>query len=127
LAHVIDQIDIRELTAHYNRAADAGDGDGFAATFTADGALIVAGETVCSGKEELASFAGKARGTIHATTDAVLTLLGDEARQECTLLLFRVARDGSGVRLQNTGRYEDEIVRTRQGWLFHRRSVVFHA
>lgn len=127
VALLTDQLEIRELTARYNRAADAGDGEGFAATFTADGSLVMAGETLCSGEAELVAFAGKPRGTVHATTDPVLSVKGDEATQECTLLLFRTARDGTSVRLENTGRYEDELVRTKDGWRFRRRSVLFDA
>jgi hypothetical protein len=127
LAELTDRLEIRELTARYNRASDTGDGEGFAATFTADGALVMAGKTLCTGSAELVAFAGKPRGTVHATTDPVLSLNGDEATQECTLLLFRKARDGSSVRLENTGRYEDELVRTQDGWRFRRRSVLFDA
>lgn len=127
LEALTDRLEIRELTARYNLASDSGNGDGFAATFTVDGSLVMAGKTICSGAAELAAFAGKPRGIVHATTDPVILLEGDEAKQECTLLLFRTARDGSSVRLENTGRYEDELVRTADGWRFRRRSVSFHA
>lgn len=126
-ADLRDRIEIRELTARYNHAADAGDAEGFAATFTADGSLVMAGEMICSGEAELLAFASKPRGTVHATTDPVLTVAGDAATQVCTLLLYRRARDGTSVQLQNTGRYEDELVRTEDGWRFHRRSVLLDA
>lgn len=124
LAELRDRFEIRELTARYNRASDTGDGEGFAGTFTADGVLVMAGQTLCTGAGELVAFAGKPRGTVHVTTDSVISLDGDEATQECTLILFRRARDGSSVRLETTGRYEDELVRTQGGWRFRRRSVL---
>ena len=122
-----DHLSIRDLSARYNRAADDADGAAFAATFTPDGRLDVGGKTVCTGSQQLAAFVAKPRGTVHVTADAVVELNGDEATQACTLILFRRSRDGQHVVLENTGRYEDELVRTPDGWRFAVRRITFHA
>lgn len=124
---LVDHFAIRELTARYNRAADDGDGAGFAATFTSGGLLEMGGTVMCTGTDELVAFAGKPRGTVHVTSDPLIEVRGDEATQHCTLVLFRRARDGQSVRLENTGRYEDSLERTPDGWRFSRRRVTFDA
>ena len=48
---LLDRARIRELTARYNRCFDDGDPEGFAATFTEDGVMEVAGGPSTSGRE----------------------------------------------------------------------------
>jgi hypothetical protein len=119
-----DRLAIRELTARYNRAVDDGDGEAFASTFTSDGRLEVGTEMVCIGFVELAAFGGKPRGTVHVTSDAIVELDGEDATQRCTLVLFRRSRDGHSVSVENTGRYDDRLVRTGDGWRFRSRTVT---
>lgn len=118
-----DWIAIRELSARYNRAFDDGDGEAFAATFTPDGTLEFAGGGFSrAGRDALASFVATSRyGNVHATTDAIIEVDGDRGRQSCTVLLAWRRRDRSRVLFQMTGRYEDELVRTPDGWRFARR------
>jgi hypothetical protein len=121
-----DLVAIGELTARYNVAADDADGSAFADTFSADGVLEMGGAVVCTGSSELVAFASKPRGTVHFTTDPIVVIEGDTATQHCSLLLLRRARDGSSVRIETTGRYHDELVRTAAGWRFRRRTVTLH-
>jgi hypothetical protein len=118
-----DWIEIRELTARFNRAFDDGDGAGFADTFTADGTLEFSGGGFSStGHEALTAFvAGSAYGNVHITTDPIIEVDGDRARQRCTMLLAWRRKDRSRVVFQLTGRYDDELERTASGWRFRRR------
>lgn len=114
---------IRSLTASYNRAFDSGDTEAWLATFTEDGALVVDGEQVYAGRNELASFCeGRAGSYHHLSTDSEIEIHADSAVQRCSLLLFHTA--GAGATLIGTGRYVDDLVHTSSGWRFKRRSVA---
>jgi hypothetical protein len=98
---LLDRAQIRELTARYNRCFDDGDPDGFAATFTEDGAMEV---------------------------DATVEVDGDHAVQDVKLLvLARPAADAAPdvrrTKVTNSGRYHDELVRTPDGWRFTHRTA----
>lgn len=120
-----DWIEIRELTARFNRAIDDGDAAAFADTFTADGSLEFNGGAFSRrGREALTEFAGEsAYGNVHITTDAIIEVDGDRARQRCTVLLAWRRKDRTKVLFQLTGRYDDELERLPQGWRFKRRLV----
>jgi len=120
-AYVADWIEIRTLTAVSGASFDACDCDGYAATFTADGEMWLDAERLSAGRDELAKLPAKPRGFVHVTTDPIIELDGCTATQRCTLLLYRRSRDGSKVSLFSTGRYEDRLVRTDDGWRFARR------
>jgi ketosteroid isomerase-like protein len=123
-----DRIEIQELTARYNRAADDGDADALVAVFTPDGAMTMSSagqQRAFRGAADLhAMLGGRPPGiTVHATTDSIVELDGDEARQQCTLLLIRRLHD-AGKASFRTGRYEDRLVRTPDGWKFAERAVT---
>jgi hypothetical protein len=121
LATLADKIAIRELTATYNRAVDDGRiEDAFATFVDGAGSLEIKGMGAMTGDELRALFSALA-GIVHATTDAIIEVDGDRARQLCTLLVLVRAPEGGVVRLVTTGRYEDDVERTAQGWRFLRR------
>ena len=130
VAWLVDRAQIRELTARYNRCFDDGDPEGFAATFTEDGVMEVVGGPSTTGRAGLAEMVrGTPYGIVHVTVDAIVEVDGDRAVQDVTLLV--VARPPEGVphserrsRLQRTGRYRDELVRTAEGWRFARRTAT---
>ncbi|MGD0379153.1 MAG: nuclear transport factor 2 family protein [Acidimicrobiales bacterium] len=130
MAWVVDRARIRELTARYNRCFDDGDPEGFAANFTEDGAMVVEGGPTTTGRAALAEMVRRTPyGIVHVTVDAIVEVDGDRAVQDVTLLVL--ARPGPDAppdkrrsRLQNTGRYHDELVRTAEGWRFARRTVT---
>jgi uncharacterized protein (TIGR02246 family) len=110
---------IRELTATYNRCFDAGDAEGFANTFVPDGALEIVGGPVIAGHEALRDMCRSTPRTVgHVTVNAVVTVDGDRATQRCTLL---VLDRSSPPKLMATGSYDDDLVRTDEGWRFVRR------
>lgn len=125
LDDIADRIAIRELTARYNHAFDDVDPDAWAGTFTADGELVVHEGRTTRGHDALRALVERAGyGFVHITTDAVIDVAGDEARQVCTVLTAKRTREPKTATFSSTGRYRDELVRTSDGWRFRRRSVV---
>jgi uncharacterized protein (TIGR02246 family) len=130
VAWLRDRIQIRELTARYNRCFDDGDPEGFAATFTEDGVMEVTGGPTTTGRDALAEMCRHTPyGIVHVTVDATVEVDGDRAVQDVTLLVVaRPAPDAPAharsSRLQRSGRYHDELVRTPEGWRFARRTAT---
>jgi uncharacterized protein (TIGR02246 family) len=129
-AWVVDRAQILELTARYNRCFDDGDPEGYAANFTEDGAMAIEGGPTTSGRAALAEMVRRTPyGIVHVTVDPIIEVRGDRAVQDVTLLVL--ARPGPDSppdkrrsRLQSTGRYHDDLVRTPEGWKFERRTVT---
>lgn len=123
-AAVADSIAIRELSARYNFAIDEGRVEEWAATFAEGGTFESALLGTHTGSEALLEF-GKGYSAAftgrHCTTDHVVDLDGDRAHQRCYLVL--VNNDG-GCRVSTTAVYEDDLVRTADGWRFVHRRVV---
>ena len=130
LAWLVDRARIRELTARYNRCFDDGDPEGFAALFTEDGVMEVAGGPTTTGRAALAEMVRHTPyGIVHVTVDAIVDVDGDRAVQDVTLLVvYRPGTDAPAdkrsSRLQRSGRYRDELVRTPEGWRFARRTAT---
>jgi len=129
LSWLLDRTRIRELTARYNRCFDDGDAEGFATTFTEDGAMVVVGGFSVSGRAGLEEMCRHTPyGVVHVTADATVEIEGDRAVQDVTVLVLQrpkpdAAPDERASSLQRTGRYHDELVRTPDGWRFLRRSA----
>jgi uncharacterized protein (TIGR02246 family) len=121
-----DWIAIRELTAKYNHSVDDGDVEAFGSVFTEDAVVLfrtASGEQITEGRAAIQKLAERPPGQrVHATTDAVISIDGDTAIQECTLILTPVAAAGTAPTV--TGRYTDHLVRRPEGWRFARRTVV---
>lgn len=123
-----DWLNIRRLTARYARAMDDGDPKRFADVFVEDGVMEVINEDgtrrTHAGRAELAARAEHPPDHyVHMTLHPIIEVNGDEATQECTLLLHDMSA-GSGKLTVITGRYSDELVRTAKGWLFKHRLIT---
>ena len=139
--NLADELAIRGLTAHYSHMADQLRGDECAAAFTENGVLEIPGKRL-EGKPEIAGFfdvqalgapidigfglTGNLLSTVHATTDNVISIKGDEATQMSYQLVFRqvpreAARDGLIIL---THRWHDRLFRTDAGWLFEHRALT---
>lgn len=127
---LVDRARIRELTARYNRCFDDGDTEGFAATFTEDGVMEVAGAFKVEGRVALQEMCRNTPyGIVHVTTDATVEVEGDRAVQQVTVMVLQRPKPDAAANervstLSRTGRYRDELVRTDDGWRFARRSVA---
>jgi hypothetical protein len=125
--HLVDRTAIVELTARYNRAFDGVDVEGWLRTFTEDGVMVRDGRA-WRGHDELRRLIERVGyGMVHLTTDPVITISGDVAQQECSLLLLRRDPDRRQVHVLTTGRYRDELARTSAGWRFRLRDVTTDA
>jgi uncharacterized protein (TIGR02246 family) len=128
LERLIDHIEIRELTARYNRAFDDVDSEAWADVFTPDGVMEYTGGEPVVGRDALVAMnKGIGYGYVHITTDPIIDVDGDRATQKCTVIVCNRSKDGSPVQFGMTGRYEDELVRTPDGWRFKRRVATLDA
>ncbi len=125
VAELEDQLAIRDLTSRYNQAFDDMDLDGYVATFTDDAAFVIDGGAPIVGKPAIRAFHVEIGfGKVHSTVDHRIVIDGDRATQTCNLVLGERTPDRAvgSARLDNFGRYQDELVRTPDGWRFARRS-----
>jgi uncharacterized protein (TIGR02246 family) len=109
-----DRDEILQLMYRYNHAIDGGDVTGWAATFTADGVFDVAGQ-VRAGRDELIAFAASVHGYRHTVVNPVIDVVGDAATVRAYFVVYQ------GTAVAGTGTYEDEVVRTPDGWRFAKR------
>jgi ketosteroid isomerase-like protein len=117
-----DYLAIRELTARYNHTFDDGDAEAFADCWTEDGRMTHEVPGSHGGREEfIASCKLYDGGVIHQTSDPIITIDGDTATQDCSFQVWTRLKDRSANEPFMTGRYQDELVRTPDGWKFHRR------
>jgi hypothetical protein len=124
-----DLVEIQHLYARYNTAIDTGDGKTFGACFVPGGQLD-SGISVVDGIEGLEGFATQTHeampGMRHNATNIVLDGESDansgEAKGSAFLIGYLV--DG-GYKVIATGRYQDELTKTEDGWRFTKR--VFRA
>jgi uncharacterized protein (TIGR02246 family) len=119
-AEVAAFLAIRQLSAQYNRYADAADGEAFANLFTPDGVFEIRGNRYV-GSREIADVCSRTTGVVHITTDPLIAIDGDRARQTSRVIAVRAAPDKSEVFFVSTGMYTDELIRTAEGWRFLRR------
>jgi uncharacterized protein (TIGR02246 family) len=125
LERVLDHLAIRELTARYNRAFDDVDSEAWADTFTPDGVLEYGGDAPISGHDALVKMSqATGYGFVHVTTDPIIDIDGDRATQRCTVIIANRRQASDRVGIAMTGRYEDKLVRTPEGWRFKRRTAV---
>jgi hypothetical protein len=115
-----DYIEIQQLYARYNNAIDTGDAEGYAATFIPDGVF-----NTYNGHDALVQFIhdwhDKMGGATrrHWNTNLTITPTADGANGSVYLLLVNV-----GVRppvIFTAAMYEDQLVKTAQGWRFKHR------
>jgi uncharacterized protein (TIGR02246 family) len=119
LRRLADRIEIAELSATYNRAIDDLDAPTVADLFTEDGVFDLGKGRPREGRESIRALVERIPyGTVHATTDAVISIEGDEATQVATLLLCKRQRDRAATSYWLSGRYHDELRRTDEGWRF---------
>ncbi len=120
-----DTIEILQLYARYNTAIDTGDADGFGGCFVPDG-VFDNGMAVIEGRADIAAFATQTHagmpGLRHDATNIVVDGDGKEATGSAFLVGYLV--DG-GHKVIVTGRYQDALAKTGDGWRFTKR--VFRA
>jgi 3-phenylpropionate/cinnamic acid dioxygenase small subunit len=123
-----DYNEIQQLYANYSQALDKGQGERFAALFTADGEFTSGRppgrgnetRTPLKGTERLTRM-GSVGGGRHFTANLVITQTPEGANGSCYLLLFNVRNIPATI--TETAIYQDTLVKTTQGWRFNKRVV----
>ena len=115
-----DYQDIQQLYSTYNATIDAGDGEGWAATFTADGQFMS-----FNGKDALVGFVKawheKMGGATRRHWNSNLSIKGTADGATGSVYLMLV--DVSGKTIYATGIYTDTLVKTADGWRFKKRAL----
>lgn len=120
--------DIRTLIARCAHCADRGRLDDFAALFTEDGTLEIAGREPLRGREAIRTFLGAAKTALagasvrplirHHVSSVVIDVESPETAT-ATSYFFVVTERGP----DHWGSYRDDFARAGDRWLFRRRSV----
>lgn len=120
-----DIVAIQQLGAAYCHHMDDGDGAAVASLFTDDGVLEIVDMVVSTGHEEIAAnssvFPQVMPGGRHIVQNMLVEGDGDKATMRA--YLSNVVAGDTPTAVQ-TGRYQDEAVRTADGWKFSRRTLT---
>jgi hypothetical protein len=116
-----DLVEIQQLYATYNWALDAGDAEGYAATFTPDGVF-----NTNVGHDAIVKFAntfhaGLGAHVHHWNTNLLIKPTADGASGQVYLVLVDFANKPATIATSAT--YSDELVKTAQGWRFKKRAT----
>ena len=118
-----DEAEIRRLLAQYCQLLDDGSFDEWITLFSDDIEFVVMGMHK-HGREEVRNFVepnqqAEARGK-HMLSEPWIVIDGDNA--SVTTDFAWVSKQGT---VDQSGRYQDRIVRQIKGWRFQRREIVF--
>ena len=122
----LDILEIQQLVNKYNHAIDtcADNGKEYARLYTPDGAYIMQNGTRWEGPEKLAEVSCGRRSTMsHLTMNLVIEPSPTGATGKSYLVL--VTGQGAQQRFERLGvGYEDEYVKTADGWRFKSRHHI---
>lgn len=120
-----DIVAIQQLAAAYCHHMDDGNGAAVAALFTDDGTLEIVDMVKSTGPEEITAncsvFPQVMPGGRHIVQNMFIEGDGDTATLRA--YLSNVVAGDSPKAVQ-TGKYDDEAVRTADGWRFSRRTLT---
>lgn len=126
----LDDAAIRTLMARIAQLADTGDVEDYVNCFTVDACWDMPGGP-CRGHVEIrrgsearraAGKAGPGSATRHAVGTIAVDIVGDRARATSYFQFFVDTQ--TAPRLQLVGQYDDEFVRTPQGWRIAHRCIT---
>ena len=115
-----DQVAITQLLARYCLALDLDDVDTWVGLFTPDASYEVYGRS-WDGHEGLRRMMGAAPGGLHLGGPPVIEMVGADRARTLQNLLF--VERATGVARHSV--YDDELVRTADGWRIARRRCRF--
>lgn len=129
---LITGLAIRRLADRYALAVDTGDGELFAAQFTADGVLEAprgrfVGRRALSGVPQM--LRERYSRTFHAVLNQVPEIINDEASAQTYSIARHFFHNEARQRhcTEMTIRYLDRFLHTADGWLLSRRELVVDA
>lgn len=121
-----DYVEIEQLYVQYNIAIDSGDAEGYANTFTPDGAF-----NRFAGRDALVAFVGtwreKMNGANRRHWNTNLRIVGtpEGANGSVSLMVLDVGTKPASI--VTTGMYSDALVKTKDGWRFKQRTTKIDA
>ena len=129
LQRLNDEQEIRDLALRYCTAVDRRDWDLLREVFAPDATVGLPQSVLLAGADEIMSRyrrgLSKYDATHHVVTNHEITVEGDTARHSCLLHAQHVRHDApGGPHFIIGGRYEDQLVRTPEGWRFKHRELV---
>ena len=129
LQRLTDHSAIRDLALRYCAAVDRRDWRLLGELFVPGATVGVPGSDLMRGTDEIVARyrRGLSRldATHHMVTNHEITVEGDSARHSCLVHAQHVRHDAVGSpHFIIGGRYEDQLVRTPQGWKFQHRDLV---
>ncbi len=122
-----DRVAIEQLYARYAHAADRGDAEAWAGCFTPDGVFNSFGVRHAGHTALVAVIEGSRKRPPgrHWVNNLVVEETDFGARGTAYLAWLHITK--SPVSMPTTGIYEDELVRTPEGWRFRSRTFVVDA
>ncbi len=124
-----DRVRIQDLQARYELAVGSGDASASAALFTEDGVFEAPGD-VARGREAIRQELTLSGATVspvkaqHVVTNVVIHIDGNKATSTASWIEVDRPSPGHQVQVGAFGRYEDQFIKSRGGWLFTKRKVV---
>ena len=120
-----DRLDILDLCARYNYYADRGMGPEFADCFTPDGVFdgpLARSEGTQQLQDFITGLFARLPGAIHFTDNHLFVVRDDYIQHRCDCS-FQVPsqEDGDDSVAISLLTYDDEVVRTDDGWKFRQR------
>jgi uncharacterized protein (TIGR02246 family) len=117
-----DYFEIQQLYAKYNHAIDSGNADAYADTFTPDGVF-----NNNAGREALKKFietwVGQMKGATRQHWNTNLMITGDSKTAKGSVYLMLVDLGTKPASIMTMAMYDDELVKTPQGWRFTKRQT----
>ena len=117
-----DYFEIQQLYARYNIAIDNGDAEGWAATFTPDGAF-----NTLVGHDALVGFVKmwreKLNGASRKHWNNNLQITGNSKEASAYVYLMLVDYSTKPPSITTTGTYTDSLIKTKDGWRFTKRTT----
>jgi 3-phenylpropionate/cinnamic acid dioxygenase small subunit len=126
-ARATDTQEIQDVLVRYATGIDRRDWDLFRTCFTDDLFADYEGVAVWNGVDEITEYMTNAHAdmghTMHRLSNMAITVEGDRATARTYVDALLMAADGqSGV--NPAGFYDDDLVRTPDGWRIHRRTFT---
>jgi uncharacterized protein (TIGR02246 family) len=118
-----DYFEIQQLYAKYNHAIDSGNGEAYADTFTPDGVF-----NNNAGRDALVKFVketwvGRMNGASRQHWNTNLMITGDSKQAKGSVYLMLVDLSTKPASVMAMAMYDDELVKTPQGWRFTKRQT----
>ena len=125
---MLDEIAIQQTLNRYSEGASRGDWQQLMSTFTPDGiweipAMKARYQDHAVIQQVMSAFVGQMAYFVQINSPAIIAVQGDQATARSIIRECGKFSDRDEA-LEVFGRYEDELVRTADGWRFSRR--VFH-